>query len=73
MTKRIDLHTEWLSFAAAPTFAAMAVVTGSSADALCATAGGGMATMYLTMAAFHIGPWLRLILLGFSPPLKGEG
>ena len=61
---------DWLCLAAAPTFAAMAVLTGLSdggaQDMLC-TAGqdgsplGGMAGMYLLMSAFHSAPWLKLI------------
>jgi len=59
-----------LALAAAPTFAAMALVTALSGDAaldlLCAaTLHGsrmdGMALMYLLMAAFHLPPWLRLL------------
>ena len=60
---------EWLSFAAAPTLAIMALVTFVLDDrlpnAFCTAAGrfwpGGMAPMYLLMAAFHLVPWLRLI------------
>ena len=61
---------DWLSLAAAPTFAFMALLTavpGSGPlDMLCATAPGaspftGMGLMYLLMSAFHLGPWLRLI------------
>lgn len=59
----------WLGLAAAPTFAAMALVTslpGTGADMMCAgTPGlpalGGMAFMYALMSAFHAGPWLKLI------------
>lgn len=57
---------EWLSLAAAPTFATMAVVTavgGGPADMLCSAVSGspigGMTAMYLLMAAFHVSPWLR--------------
>ena len=60
----------WLSLAAAPTFAAMALLTGlqggGPADMLCAAAHdgwplGGMVPMYLLMSAFHAAPWLKLI------------
>ena len=60
----------FLCLAAAPTFAAMALLTavrGSGPlDALCAAAHGGsplagMAPMYLLMSAFHAVPWLKLI------------
>ena len=56
-----------LSLAAAPTFGAMALLTGlyGSPDALCSMAGalpiGGMVPMYLLMSAFHLAPWLRLL------------
>lgn len=58
---------EWLSLAAAPTFAAMALLTGthgaSMADTLCSAAPvlSGMAPMYWLMSAFHAGAWLHLI------------
>jgi hypothetical protein len=59
----------WLSLAATPTFAAMgclAAVHGSMPDMMCSAGDGGsplsgMATMYLLMSAFHLGPWLRLV------------
>jgi hypothetical protein len=58
---------EWLSFAAAPTFAGMALLTafGGPADMLCSAMGGGsflsgMVPMYLLMSLFHLMPWLRL-------------
>ena len=59
----------WLSLAATPTFAVMALLAavhgGGMPDMMCSAAGGGstvsgMATMYLLMSAFHLGPWLRL-------------
>jgi len=61
--------THWLSFAAAPTFAVMALMTaafGGTPDALCAALQGtsplsGMVPMYLLMSAFHLAPWLKLI------------
>jgi hypothetical protein len=60
----------WLSLAATPTFAVMAVLTavcGGPSDVLCAMMQGtsvlsGMIPMYLLMSAFHAGPWLKLIL-----------
>jgi hypothetical protein len=60
----------WLSLAAAPTFAMMALLTkihgGSVPDMLCSAALDaspltGMVAMYLLMSAFHLGPWLRLL------------
>jgi hypothetical protein len=59
----------WLSLAAAPTFAIMALLSaipgGGAPDVLCSAAGasplGGMIPMYLLMSAFHSAPWLRLI------------
>jgi hypothetical protein len=59
-----------LSFAAAPTFALMALLTGIQDGAmpgmLCSAAHDaspltGMAAMYVLMSAFHSAPWLRLI------------
>jgi hypothetical protein len=59
-----------LSLAAAPTFAAMALLTGihdgSMPGMLCSAAHGGssltgMVPMYLLIAAFHFGPRLRLL------------
>jgi hypothetical protein len=60
----------WLSLAAAPTFAIMALLTwihgGSMPDMLCSAAGNGfpltgMIPMYLLMSAFHLSPWLGLL------------
>jgi hypothetical protein len=54
---------EVLRFAAAPTFAVLALQTGGGADMLCMHASplGGMSLMYGLMSAFHLGPWLGLI------------
>ncbi|MGD9881604.1 MAG: hypothetical protein AB7F22_35350 [Reyranella sp.] len=59
---------DWLSLAAAPTFAGMALLSailgGGPLDALCAASPGvsvltGMVPMYVLMSAFHATPWLR--------------
>jgi hypothetical protein len=58
----------WLSLAAAPAFAVMALLTfvpGKDADMMCLAAHGvsplnGMAPMYVLMSAFHSAPWLKL-------------
>ncbi len=59
---------DFLSLAAAPTFAIMALLTarGGGADMLCAATHnvwppGGMVSMYVLMSLFHLAPWLRLI------------
>jgi hypothetical protein len=55
----------WLSLAAAPTFALMALWTASSGtqpDMLCMQSASpltGMTAMYLLMSVFHGTPWLR--------------
>ncbi len=60
----------WLSLAATPTFAIMAVSAsvsaGGGAGTLCLAAHdgsllGGMIPMYVLMGAFHSAPWLKLI------------
>jgi hypothetical protein len=58
----------WLSLAATPTFAVMALLAtvhdGSMPDMMCSGGGSplsGMVTMYALMSAFHLGPWLRLL------------
>jgi hypothetical protein len=59
----------WLSLAAAPTFAIMALLTGvlggGPTDICSATQGAwplsGMVPMYLLMSAFHSAPWLKLV------------
>lgn len=68
-----------LSLAAAPTFAAMALLTAASGggpmDALCSSQGGqggspfsGMVLMYVLMSVFHAAPWLKLL----HRPTTGE-
>ena len=58
----------WLSLAAAPILAVMALLAalhgGGIPDMMCsggASPLSGMATMYALMSAFHLGPWLRLL------------
>jgi hypothetical protein len=62
--------TDWLSLAAAPSFAMMALLTsilgGGTPGMICAAMHGtslldGMVPMYLLMSLFHLPPWLRLI------------
>jgi hypothetical protein len=60
---------DWISLAAAPTFALMAlfalVLGGGRPDVLCSAEGAsllsGMVPMYLLMSAFHSVPWVKLI------------
>jgi hypothetical protein len=60
----------WLSLAAAPTFAMMALLTrihsGDMPDMVCSAGQGpspltGMVPMYLLMSTFHLAPWLKLL------------
>ena len=58
---------DYLSLAAAPTFALMALLTAAtgSHEMICMTTPdafpiGGMVPMYLLMSGFHLAPWLRL-------------
>ena len=68
----------WLSLAAAPTFAVMALLTeindGGPLSVICsASPFGGMVAMYLLMSAFHLAPWLKLIAnwrRGLSGPVS---
>ncbi|PSH57451.1 hypothetical protein [Phyllobacterium sophorae] len=59
---------DWLSLAATPTFAIMALLTllGGTPDMICsvvqdASPLGGMVPMYLLMSALHLTPWLKLV------------
>ena len=61
---------DWLSLAAAPVFAIMAMLTatrhGSTADILCSAGHGssplsGMTLMYALMSVFHAAPWVRRV------------
>jgi hypothetical protein len=61
---------DWISLAAAPTFAIMALIAGIAGGgrmaAMCPPLGdqwalSGMAPMYLLMSAFHSPAWLRLM------------
>lgn len=58
----------WLSLAAAPAFALMALLTSvnGEADMICSPMPNtfplnGMVPMYLLMSASHLPPWLRLL------------
>lgn len=59
---------DWLALAAAPTFAVMALLTGclgGTPDVICSQGMSpfmGMFPMYVLMSAFHLGPWLRLVV-----------
>ena len=74
-TPHTDAVAGFLSLAAAPTFAAMALLTSAvgngPADMLCSAAHasplGGMVPMYLMMSAFHLTPWLKLITKARRP------
>ena len=55
--------SEWLSFAAAPVFAIMALVSGGGDMPGMAMSSplNGMAAMYVLMSVFHAAPWLALL------------
>lgn len=62
---------DWLSLAATPAFATMAVVThlnGNPMDAHCSSGFvmplRGMVPMYIAMSVFHLPPWLKLVFAG---------
>ena len=52
-----------LCLAAAPVFAALALLTAGGGDMICTMPGmsalGGMSLMYLLMSLFHLAPWLK--------------
>jgi hypothetical protein len=59
---------DWLGLAAAPVFAAMALLTALHSDGspnLCGAGDvsplAGMLPMYALMSLLHLGPWTRLI------------
>jgi hypothetical protein len=60
----------WLSFAAAPVFAVMALASGGGDMPGMAMSSplNGMAAMYVLMSVFHSAPWLAL-LRGRSNPI----
>lgn len=49
---------DWLSLAAAPTFAIMALLVGASSES---SPLSGMVLMYVLMAAFESVAWLKLV------------
>ena len=56
----------WLALAAAPSFAAMAVVSAFDSPSMAVCAAGAamlpldaMTAMYLLMSLFHLAPWLK--------------
>jgi len=68
---------DFLSLAAAPSFAIMALLTFDRAapDLLCSAAHNGpslsgMTAMYMLMCAFHTAPWLKLIIRRRSAALS---
>ncbi|MGC2371064.1 MAG: hypothetical protein WA474_18490 [Candidatus Sulfotelmatobacter sp.] len=67
----------WISLAATPTFAIMALLTGvfggGPLDLLCSAAHEAsplseMVPMYVLMSAFHLTPWLQLVSRRQSGP-----
>jgi hypothetical protein len=78
-TSRTALRAaDWLSLAATPAFAIMAVLmvaVGGGMPMICSTAPdafllSGMAPMYALMSAFHSAPWLRLISGGRTSSMR---
>ena len=63
---------DWISLAAMPVFAVMALATGfgsGSTDMAMGSPLAGMPTMYLLMSAFHAGPWLKRLSSRRNPSL----
>lgn len=72
LVRRLDSFqvADWLSLAAAPTFASMATLSGildsaphpmSCSAAMPMPLLTGMIPMYALMSAFHFTPWLKLV------------
>jgi hypothetical protein len=66
--------TGWLSLAASPALAIMALFAATNAPriAICSSTMppiDGMAWMYILMSLFHVSPWLKL---ASHPKLKGD-
>jgi hypothetical protein len=66
MQRTLTVMSIWLSLAAAPTFALMAIATIALGDtSMCMPAAlpplNPMAQMYLLMAFFHASPWLKVV------------
>ena len=64
----VAVLVKWLSLAATPAFAIMALLTGlkpGEMNSLCSAGSAaplsGMAAMYLLMSVFHLPPWLKLV------------
>lgn len=65
---RFDGLVNWLSYAATPVFAAMALysIAFHGPEMIClaspeGTLPSGMISMYILMSIFHATPWLRLV------------
>lgn len=68
---------ELLRFAAAPTFAVMALISGAAGssplESFCGSGSPltGMASMYTLMCVFHTGPWLNRSWLKLTAGWRG--
>lgn len=67
----------WIALAAAPSLAAMALISALDAPRLALCAAGrtllpidGMTSMYLLMSLFHLPPWLKLVTRSLT--MKGD-